>query len=154
MGIPLNFNQCVQSWKMSNLLHGPISANQILPWEKRVNRNIFGTSNLKNRTGQFFTRIYPSYPWHFATMMSIHQGQLTVPLKISHWQIKYSHQHFPSLVTLVILIVPSPQRGLSLTQAKCILSSLLIAADNQKWCQCKLHLTSWDLHLQKSCPAL
>ena len=39
-----------QSWKMSNLLHGPISTNQILPREKRVNRNIFGTSNLQNRT--------------------------------------------------------------------------------------------------------
>ena len=39
-----------QSWKMSNLLHGPISTNQILPWEKRVNGDIFGTSNLQNRT--------------------------------------------------------------------------------------------------------
>ena len=39
-----------QSWKMSNLLHGPISTNQILPQEKRVNRDIFGTSNLQNRT--------------------------------------------------------------------------------------------------------
>ena len=39
-----------QSWKMSNLLHGPISTNQILPREKRVNRDIFGTSNLQNRT--------------------------------------------------------------------------------------------------------
>ena len=39
-----------QSWKMSNLLHGPISTNQILPREKRINRNIFGTSNLQNRT--------------------------------------------------------------------------------------------------------
>ena len=41
---------CVQSWKMSNLLHGPISTNQILPQEKHVNRDIFGTSNLQNRT--------------------------------------------------------------------------------------------------------
>ena len=40
----------IQSWKMSNLLHGPISTNQILPQEKRVNRDIFGTSNLQNRT--------------------------------------------------------------------------------------------------------
>ena len=40
----------VQSWKMSNLLHGPISTNQILPREKRVNRDIFCTSNLQNRT--------------------------------------------------------------------------------------------------------
>ena len=39
-----------QRWKMSNLLHGPISTNQILPQEKRVNRGIFGTSNLQNRT--------------------------------------------------------------------------------------------------------
>ena len=39
-----------QSWKMSNLLHGPISTKQILPREKRVNRDIFGTSNLQNRT--------------------------------------------------------------------------------------------------------
>ena len=39
-----------QSWKMSNLLHGPISTNQILPREKRVTRNIFGTSNLQNKT--------------------------------------------------------------------------------------------------------
>ena len=39
-----------QSWKMSNLLHGPISTNQLLPREKRVNRDIFGTSNLQNRT--------------------------------------------------------------------------------------------------------
>ena len=39
-----------QSWKMSNLLHGPISTNQILPREKGVNRDIFGTSNLQNRT--------------------------------------------------------------------------------------------------------
>ena len=38
-----------QSWKMSNLLHGPISTNQILPQEKCVNRDIFGTSNLQNR---------------------------------------------------------------------------------------------------------
>ena len=29
------------SWKMSNLLHGPESSNQILPREKRVNRDIF-----------------------------------------------------------------------------------------------------------------
>ena len=35
-----------QSWKMSNLLHGPEFSNQILPREKRVNRDIFGTSNL------------------------------------------------------------------------------------------------------------
>ena len=40
----------IQSWKMSNLLHGPISTNQILPREKRLNRDIFGTSNLQNRT--------------------------------------------------------------------------------------------------------
>ena len=39
-----------QSWKMSNLLHGPISTNQILPREKRVNRDIFGTSKIQNRT--------------------------------------------------------------------------------------------------------
>ena len=39
-----------QSWKMSSLLHGPISTNQILPWEKRLNRDIFRTSNLQNRT--------------------------------------------------------------------------------------------------------
>ena len=39
-----------QSWKMSNPLHGPISTNQILPREKHVNHNIFGTSNLQNRT--------------------------------------------------------------------------------------------------------
>ena len=39
-----------QSWKMSNLLHGPISTHQILPRERRVNRDIFGTSNLQNRT--------------------------------------------------------------------------------------------------------
>ena len=39
-----------QSWKMSNLLHGPISTNQILPGEKRVNRDVFGTLNLQNRT--------------------------------------------------------------------------------------------------------
>ena len=39
---------CVdQSWKMSNLLHGPISTNQILPREKRVNRDIFGTKTYK-----------------------------------------------------------------------------------------------------------
>ena len=38
------------SRKMSNLLHGPISTNQILPREKRVNRDIFGTSNLQIRT--------------------------------------------------------------------------------------------------------
>ena len=37
-----------QSWKMSNLLHGPLSPNQILPREKRVNRDMFGTSNLQN----------------------------------------------------------------------------------------------------------
>ena len=30
-----------QSCKMSNLLHGPKSSNQILPREKRVNREIF-----------------------------------------------------------------------------------------------------------------
>ena len=47
VGINLGTNQ---SWKMSNLLHGPISTNQILPQEKRVNRDIFGTSNLQNRT--------------------------------------------------------------------------------------------------------
>ena len=35
---------------MSNILHGPISTNQILPGEKCVNRDIFGTSNLQNRT--------------------------------------------------------------------------------------------------------
>ena len=39
-----------QRWKMSNLLHGPVSTNQILPREKRVNRDIFGTPNLQNRT--------------------------------------------------------------------------------------------------------
>ena len=39
-----------QRWKMSNLLHGPISINQILPKEKRVNRDIFGTSNLQHKT--------------------------------------------------------------------------------------------------------
>ena len=39
-----------QSWKMSNLLHGPISTNQILPRDERINRNIFGTSNLQNKT--------------------------------------------------------------------------------------------------------
>ena len=39
-----------QSWKMSNLLHGPISTNQILPQEKRVNRDICGTSNQQNMT--------------------------------------------------------------------------------------------------------
>ena len=39
-----------QSWKMSNLLHGPISTNQILPREKHVSRDIFGASNLQNRT--------------------------------------------------------------------------------------------------------
>ena len=39
-----------QSWKMSNLLHGPISTTQILPGEKRVNRDIFGTSNVQNKT--------------------------------------------------------------------------------------------------------
>ena len=38
----------IQSWKMSNLLHGPISTNQILPREKRINRDILGTSNLQN----------------------------------------------------------------------------------------------------------
>ena len=43
-----------QSWKMSNLLHGPISTNQILPQGKRVNRDIVGTSNLQNRTYGFF----------------------------------------------------------------------------------------------------
>ena len=32
---------CIQSCKMSNLLHGPRSSNQILPREKRVNRDIF-----------------------------------------------------------------------------------------------------------------
>ena len=42
--------EMTQSWKMSNLLHGPISTNQILPGEKRVNRDIFGTLNLQNRT--------------------------------------------------------------------------------------------------------
>ena len=41
---------CLSSCKMSNLLHGPISTNQILPREKRVDRDIFGTSNLQNRT--------------------------------------------------------------------------------------------------------
>ena len=40
----------VQRWKMSNLLHGPISTNQIIPRENRVNHDIFGTSNLQNRT--------------------------------------------------------------------------------------------------------
>ena len=30
-----------QSWKMSNLLHGPESSNQILPRGKRVNCDIF-----------------------------------------------------------------------------------------------------------------
>ena len=39
-----------QTWKMSNLLHGPISTNQILPRENRANCDIFGTSNLQNRT--------------------------------------------------------------------------------------------------------
>ena len=29
--------------------HGPISSNQILPQEKRVHCDIFGTSNLQNR---------------------------------------------------------------------------------------------------------
>ena len=36
-----------QSCKMSNLLHGPMSTNQILPREKR---DIFCTSNIQNRT--------------------------------------------------------------------------------------------------------
>ena len=40
----------IQRWKMSNLLHGPISTNQILPREKRVNCDIFGTSNPKHRS--------------------------------------------------------------------------------------------------------
>ena len=31
----------IHSWKMSNPLHGPESSNQILPREKRVNRDIF-----------------------------------------------------------------------------------------------------------------
>ena len=36
-----------QSWKMSNLLHGPISTNQILPGEKRVNRDILAPQTYK-----------------------------------------------------------------------------------------------------------
>ena len=39
-----------RSCKMSNLLQGPISSNQILPREKCVNRDIFSPSNLQNRT--------------------------------------------------------------------------------------------------------
>ena len=38
-----------QSCKMSNLLHGQKSRNQILPQEKGVNRDIFSTSNKQNR---------------------------------------------------------------------------------------------------------
>ena len=38
-----NFSSTSQSCKVSNLLHGPESSNQILPREKRVNRDIFGT---------------------------------------------------------------------------------------------------------------
>ena len=44
----------IQSWKMSNLLHGPISTNQILP-EKSA-------KNFLPQLANFFTRIYPSYP--------------------------------------------------------------------------------------------
>ena len=48
---------------MSNLLHGPISSNQILPREKRANRDIFSLKPTKHgslsigswtRTSQFF----------------------------------------------------------------------------------------------------
>ena len=35
-------DEVTDSCKMSNLLHGPISTNQILPREKHVNRDIFG----------------------------------------------------------------------------------------------------------------
>ena len=38
-----------QSCKMSNLLHGPKSSNQILPREMRVNADIFSASNQQNR---------------------------------------------------------------------------------------------------------
>ena len=40
-------NVLIQSWKMSNLLHGPISTNQILPGEKRVNRDILAPQTYK-----------------------------------------------------------------------------------------------------------
>ena len=46
----LSYSNSTQRWKMSNLLHGPISTNQILPREKGVNRDVFGTSNLQNIT--------------------------------------------------------------------------------------------------------
>ena len=47
---PQNFANTYQSCKISNLLQGPILSNQILPREKGVNRDIFCTSTLKNRT--------------------------------------------------------------------------------------------------------
>ena len=43
----------VQSWKMSNLLHGSISTNQILPREKRVNRNILALHTYKTELLRF-----------------------------------------------------------------------------------------------------
>ena len=35
-------DEVTDSCKMSNLLHGPESSNQILPREKHINRDIFG----------------------------------------------------------------------------------------------------------------
>ena len=38
-------DEVTDSCKMSNLLHGPESSNQILPREKHVNRDIFSQQN-------------------------------------------------------------------------------------------------------------
>ena len=110
-----------QRWKMSNLLHGPISTNQILPREKarklrhfwhfkptkqnlwgflwwiNVDKlsiygslsidglfyaNYFGLPNFLPQLPNFFTRIYPSYPWQFPTLISVLFYPLLNPLNL------------------------------------------------------------------------
>ena len=119
----------LQSCKMSILLHGAKSSNKILPQEKHVNCDNFGTKRipLENKCWSFcqiglvyrqilctlckfstkkgliwqfclflpkcpniFTRIYPSYPWHFATLPPLVQSRLRKSCK-SYLSDKYVH---------------------------------------------------------------
>ena len=79
----------------------------ISPQKWLVFANYFGLQNFLPQLPNFFTRIYPSYPWHFPTLLVLHTSCSKICTNTEVFQ-KISNLKFPENT-----LVPVPSKFIS-----------------------------------------